>query len=70
VAYSALPDDDCDNDFGVTVGVDFNWSWIGYHGTEAIPSFGGMTIEILTTLIVPVLYCGIKEATVHRQHPV
>lgn len=27
----------------------------------AIPSFGGMTIEILTTLIVPVLYCALKE---------
>ena len=28
----------------------------------AIPSFGGMTIEILTMLVVPVLYCSIKEA--------
>ena len=28
----------------------------------AIPSFGGMTIEILTMLIVPVLYCAMKEA--------
>jgi len=27
----------------------------------AIPSFGGMTIEILTMLIVPVLYCWIQE---------
>jgi Cu(I)/Ag(I) efflux system membrane protein CusA/SilA len=27
----------------------------------AIPSFGGMTIEILTMLVVPVLYCWIKE---------
>ncbi|MBN2272495.1 MAG: efflux RND transporter permease subunit, partial [Sedimentisphaerales bacterium] len=27
----------------------------------AIPSFGGMTIEILTMLIVPVLYCWMKE---------
>jgi Cu(I)/Ag(I) efflux system membrane protein CusA/SilA len=27
----------------------------------AIPSFGGMTIEILTMLVVPVLYCAIKE---------
>jgi Cu(I)/Ag(I) efflux system membrane protein CusA/SilA len=27
----------------------------------AIPSFGGMTIEILTMLVVPVLYCGLKE---------
>jgi len=30
----------------------------------AIPSFGGMTIEILTMLVVPVLYCWIKEAKV------
>ncbi len=28
----------------------------------AIPSFGGMTIEILTMLIVPVLYCALQEA--------
>jgi len=27
----------------------------------AIPSFGGMTIEILTMLIVPVLYCWLQE---------
>jgi len=27
----------------------------------AIPSFGGMTIEVLTMLIVPVLYCAIQE---------
>ncbi len=27
----------------------------------AIPSFGGMTIEVLTMLVVPVLYCTIKE---------
>ncbi|MHC4625241.1 MAG: efflux RND transporter permease subunit, partial [Planctomycetota bacterium] len=27
----------------------------------AIPSFGGMTIEVLTMLVVPVLYCAIKE---------
>ncbi|HUW19679.1 MAG TPA: efflux RND transporter permease subunit [Sedimentisphaerales bacterium] len=27
----------------------------------AIPSFGGMTIEILTMLVVPVLYCAMKE---------
>jgi Cu(I)/Ag(I) efflux system membrane protein CusA/SilA len=27
----------------------------------AIPSFGGMTIEILTMLIVPVLYCAVQE---------
>ncbi len=27
----------------------------------AIPSFGGMLIEVLTMLVVPVLYCWIKE---------
>ena len=27
----------------------------------AIPSFGGMCIEVLTMLVVPVLYCAIKE---------
>jgi Cu(I)/Ag(I) efflux system membrane protein CusA/SilA len=35
----------------------------------AIPSFGGMTIEILTMLIVPVLYCWIKEVKIPRQLP-
>ncbi|MGB2866365.1 MAG: efflux RND transporter permease subunit [Sedimentisphaerales bacterium] len=33
----------------------------------AIPSFGGMTIEILTMLVVPVLYCWIKESRIPRQ---
>jgi Cu(I)/Ag(I) efflux system membrane protein CusA/SilA len=28
----------------------------------AIPSFGGMAIEVITMLIVPVLYCGVQEA--------
>ena len=27
----------------------------------AIPSFGGMLIEIMTMLVVPVLYCSIQE---------
>lgn len=27
----------------------------------AIPSFGGMMIEVMTMLIVPVLYCAIEE---------
>ncbi len=27
----------------------------------AIPSFGGMVIEVMTMLVVPVLYCAIKE---------
>ena len=27
----------------------------------AIPSFGGMAIEVMTMLIVPVLYCMVKE---------
>ncbi|MHC4570922.1 MAG: efflux RND transporter permease subunit, partial [Planctomycetota bacterium] len=34
----------------------------------AIPSFGGMTIEVLTMLVVPVLYSWIKEAAIPRQH--
>jgi len=34
----------------------------------AIPSFGGMTIEILTMLVVPVLYCWIKEVKIHKQN--
>ena len=27
----------------------------------AIPSFGGMLIEIMTMLVVPVLYCSVME---------
>ena len=27
----------------------------------AIPSFGGMTIVIMTMFIVPTLYCGVQE---------
>ena len=27
----------------------------------AIPSFGGMVIEIMTMLVVPVLYCWVME---------
>ena len=27
----------------------------------AIPSFGGMAVEVLTMLVVPVLYCAVKE---------
>ena len=30
----------------------------------AIPSFGGMIIEIMTMLVVPVLYCTAKEAKI------
>ena len=30
----------------------------------AIPTFGGMTLEIITMLVVPVLYCAIKEKSV------
>jgi Cu(I)/Ag(I) efflux system membrane protein CusA/SilA len=36
----------------------------------AIPSFGGMTIEVLTMLVVPVLYSWIKEAKLRRQHAI
>ncbi len=32
----------------------------------AIPSFGGMTIEILTMLVVPVLYCWLAENKLHK----
>ena len=32
----------------------------------AIPSFGGMTIEILTMLVVPVLYCWLAEAKLRK----
>jgi Cu(I)/Ag(I) efflux system membrane protein CusA/SilA len=32
----------------------------------AIPSFGGMTIELMTMLIVPVLYCAVLERRVAR----
>ena len=31
----------------------------------AIPSVGGMTIEILTMLVVPVLYCWVRETKLH-----
>ncbi|WP_372796722.1 efflux RND transporter permease subunit, partial [Pontiella sp.] len=27
----------------------------------AIPSFGGMLIEVITMLVVPVLYCRLQE---------
>jgi len=33
----------------------------------AIPSFGGMIIELLTMLIVPVLYCWLKEVKVPKK---
>jgi Cu(I)/Ag(I) efflux system membrane protein CusA/SilA len=33
----------------------------------AIPSFGGMTIEVLTMLVVPVLYCAVKEFRLKRK---
>jgi Cu(I)/Ag(I) efflux system membrane protein CusA/SilA len=35
----------------------------------ALPSLGGMTIELLTMLIVPVLYCWMKELNLCRQQP-
>jgi len=31
----------------------------------AIPSFGGMLIEVMTMLVVPVAYCAIKEFKIH-----
>ena len=33
----------------------------------AIPIFGGMAIEILTMLVVPVLYCMVKEFRLDRK---
>ncbi len=33
----------------------------------AIPTFGGMTIAIITMLVVPVLYCAIEEAKLRTQ---
>jgi Cu(I)/Ag(I) efflux system membrane protein CusA/SilA len=32
----------------------------------AIPSFGGMIIELLTMLIVPVLFCWLYERGIRR----
>ena len=32
----------------------------------AIPTFGGMSLEVVTMLVVPVLYCGIKEFQLKR----
>ena len=34
----------------------------------AIPSFGGMLIEVITMLIVPVLYCLIEEVRLKARH--
>jgi Cu(I)/Ag(I) efflux system membrane protein CusA/SilA len=34
----------------------------------AIPAFGGMTIEVLTMLVVPVLYCWVREKRARRPH--
>ena len=35
----------------------------------AIPSFGGMLVAIITTLLVPVLYCAVREARFLRAKP-
>ena len=32
----------------------------------AIPTFGGLIFEVITMLVVPVLYCGIEEAKLKR----
>jgi Cu(I)/Ag(I) efflux system membrane protein CusA/SilA len=32
----------------------------------AIPSFGGMTVVLITVFLVPVLYCGLSEIRVSR----
>ncbi len=51
--------------------VPFDWSIWGLPRdpvpVDAIPSFGGMTIEILTMLVVPVLYSRLKEAKIRRR---
>ena len=36
-------------------------------GPMAVPIFGGMVIEVLTMLIVPVLYCWVREQKLRRQ---
>ena len=33
----------------------------------AIPSFGGMLLQVMTMFIVPVLYCIWKERTLKRE---
>jgi Cu(I)/Ag(I) efflux system membrane protein CusA/SilA len=33
----------------------------------AIPTFGGMSLEVVTMLVVPVLYCGIREFQLKRK---
>ena len=33
----------------------------------AIPSFGGMLVEIVTMLVVPVLYCAVKEFKLEKE---
>jgi Cu(I)/Ag(I) efflux system membrane protein CusA/SilA len=33
----------------------------------AIPTFGGMSLELVTMLVVPVLYCAIHEFKLERQ---
>ncbi|MBN2432008.1 MAG: efflux RND transporter permease subunit [Acidobacteria bacterium] len=32
----------------------------------AIPTFGGMTIALITVFVVPVLYCGLRELRLHK----
>jgi Cu(I)/Ag(I) efflux system membrane protein CusA/SilA len=33
----------------------------------ALPSFGGMTVVLITVFLVPVLYCGLVEMRVSRK---
>jgi Cu(I)/Ag(I) efflux system membrane protein CusA/SilA len=35
----------------------------------AIPTFGGMLFEVITMLVVPVLYCWREESRLLRQKP-
>ena len=32
----------------------------------AIPSFGGMLIALITVMIVPVMYCAVKERKLEK----
>ncbi len=36
----------------------------------AIPSFGGMTVVLITVFLVPVLYCALAERRLKSRHPV
>ena len=37
--------------------------------TMALPSVGGMAIELLTLFVVPVLYCAVEERRLSKRRP-